>query len=280
MIFENLFACRRFVRYSTTRAWPRGAATLHFAGNTKSMSLAHSVDAVAQPTLNAEVFLRMRADIVACRLMPNERLRVETLRERYGVGGSPIREALMRLEAEGLVRLEQNKGFRVSEVSRDRLIDLMRTRIEIEGIALRWAIERGGVEWEADLLAAFHRLSRQSKADKAGNGTINAEWSRLHRNFHAALVAACGSPTMLSIRESLFDQAERYVALSIISKTMPRNDGAEHEQIMRAVLARNADQAVELNREHIERTMQKVAKSLAGSADISKLRAVDGKSGG
>jgi GntR family transcriptional regulator, carbon starvation induced regulator len=243
------------------------------------MTFAHARDEVAQPTLNAEVFRQMRADIVACRLMPNERLRLETLRERYGVGGSPIREALMRLETEGLVRLEQNKGFRVSEVSRDRLFDLMRSRVEIEGVALRWCIERGGVEWEADLLAAFHRLSRQSKIDKAGNGVINPEWSKLHRVFHAALVAACGSPTILSIRESLFDQAERYVALSIISKTMPRNDSAEHEQIMRAVLERSADRAVELNREHIERTMHKVAKSLSDSADIGRLRAVDGKNG-
>ena len=64
----------------------------------------------------------------------------------------------MRLEAEGLVELEQNKGFRVSEVSRENLLDLMRTRIEIESIALRWSLEKGGVEWEANLLSAFHRL--------------------------------------------------------------------------------------------------------------------------
>ena len=68
-------------------------------------------------TLNASALTLLRSDIIACRLMPNERLRVETLRERYGMGTSPIREALMRLEAEGLVELEQNKGFRVSEVS-------------------------------------------------------------------------------------------------------------------------------------------------------------------
>ena len=80
-------------------------------------------------TLNASVLTQMRADIIACRLMPNDRLRVEALRERYGMGTSPIREALMRLEAEGLVELEQNKGFRVAEVSRENLIDLMRTRI-------------------------------------------------------------------------------------------------------------------------------------------------------
>jgi GntR family carbon starvation induced transcriptional regulator len=213
-----------------------------------------------EPTLNATVFRQMRADIVACRLMPNERLRVEPLRKRYAVGGSPVREALMRLEAEGLVELEQNKGFRVSAVSRERLRDLLQTRIEIEGIALRWSIERGGIEWEAELLAAFHRLSRQSKV--ADGGGINPAWSREHRAFHAALVAACGSPTLAAIRDGLFDQAERYVALSIMSKSVPRNDTAEHEQIMRAALSRNLARALALNGEHIARTMQKAAKSL------------------
>ena len=119
----------------------------------------------ATQTLNASALTQLRSDIIACRLMPNERLRVEALRERYGMGTSPIREALMRLEAEGLVELEQNKGFRVSEVSRENLLDLMHTRIEIENIALRWSIEKGDVEWEANLLSAFHRLSRQSKID-------------------------------------------------------------------------------------------------------------------
>jgi DNA-binding GntR family transcriptional regulator len=228
------------------------------------MGIPISLNETVEPTFNAEVFRRIRADIVACRLMPDERLRVEALRERYGFGGSPIREALMRLQAEGLVELEQNKGFRVSRVSREGLLDLMRTRIEIEAIALRWSIENGSVEWEADALGAFHRLSRQKKRDPSGEG-INPEWSRQHRAFHDALVAACGSPTILAIRASLFDQVERYVALSIRSRLAPRNDHAEHEQIMRAVLARDAARAVELNRDHIERTLQKVAKVLAGS---------------
>jgi GntR family transcriptional regulator, carbon starvation induced regulator len=221
-------------------------------------------------TLHAQVLTQIRADIVACRLMPNERLTLEALRERYQIGWSPIREALMRLEAEGMVRLEQNKGFRVAAVSRDSLYDLMQSRIEIESITLRRSIEYGGVEWEANLLAAFHRLSKQTKLRRSQPGTISAEWSREHRTFHHALVAACNSPTMLSIRESLFEKAERYVALSIMSKAPPRNDVLEHEQIMRAALAKNVNRAVTLNREHNERTLNKVAKSLENHPEFSR----------
>jgi GntR family transcriptional regulator, carbon starvation induced regulator len=219
----------------------------------------------ADQTLTASALNSIRLDIIACRLMPNQRLRFEALRERYGMGVSPLREALMRLEAEGLVQLEQNKGFRVSEVSRENLLDLMQTRIEIESIALRWSLEKGGVEWEANLLGAFHRLSRQTKIDPRNPDTINDAWSREHAAFHAGLVLACGSRTLISIRGRLFEQAERYVSLSIMSNAPLRDDVGEHKQLMRAALDRDVDKAVELNRLHISRTTDKVAAALAAS---------------
>ena len=220
------------------------------------------------------MFRQIRADIVACRLAPNERLRVETLRERYGVGGSPIREALMRLEAEGLVTLEQNKGFRVSSVSREHLLDLTTTRVEIETIALRWSIEKGGVDWEANLLAAFHRLSRLKKTMRGSGNEINLVWFKEHRNFHSALVAACGSPLLMGIREGLFEQAERYVALSITSGFPPRNDVGEHEQIMRAALARNAARATQLH-DRSHRTDLRARRKVAGGCGGATGQAAD-----
>ena len=220
---------------------------------------------LAEQTLNATALSQLRSDIIACRLMPNERLRFEALRERYGMGVSPLREALMRLEAEGLVELEQNKGFRVSEVSRENLIDLMATRIEIESIALRWSLQKGGVEWEASLLGAFHRLSRQTKIDPTNADAINEAWSQEHAAFHAALVSASGSQTLLAIRARLFEQAERYVSLSIMSNAPLRDDVGEHKQLMRAALNRDVDKTLELNRLHISRTLDKVAASLTAN---------------
>lgn len=220
---------------------------------------------LAEQTLNATALSQLRSDIIACRLMPNERLRFEALRERYGMGVSPLREALMRLEAEGLVELEQNKGFRVSEVSREKLIDLMATRIEIESIALRWSLQKGGVEWEASLLGAFHRLSRQTKIDPTNADAINEAWSQEHAAFHAALVSASGSQTLLAIRARLFEQAERYVSLSIMSNAPLRDDVGEHKQLMRAALNRDVDKTLELNRLHISRTLDKVAASLTAN---------------
>jgi len=81
------------------------------------------------------------------------------------------------------------------------------------------------------------------------------------------LVAACGSPTMMAIRARLFEQADRYVALSIMSSGPLRDDVTEHKNLMRAALNREIDKAIELNRLHITRTLDKVATSLtAGHA--------------
>jgi GntR family carbon starvation induced transcriptional regulator len=220
----------------------------------------------AQPSLSAQVFERLRSDIIGCRLQPDARLRLEELRERYGAGASPIREALMRLEVEGLVVLEQNRGFRVSPISRAHLVDLSANRIEIEGLALTWAIERGGVAWEAEILGAFHRLSRQGKSEHGAPTRIAEAWKREHRGFHRALVMGSGSPMLISICEALFDQGERYVALSIARRAEPRDDVAEHKRIMEAVLARDLDGTLAANRDHIERTTEKVLASIEALA--------------
>jgi GntR family carbon starvation induced transcriptional regulator len=206
-------------------------------------------------------FDRIRNDIIRGRLVPNMRLRLEDLRERYDMGFSPLREALTRLQSEGLVVLQQMKGFRVSPVSPDHLHDTTRVRVEIEQMGLKWAIEKGDVDWEAGIISTFHKLSKQSKSVPGNPAAINEEWHQLHRAFHGALISACGSPVLMSICDALFDQAQRYVAVSIRYLADRRDDVGEHREIMEAVLDRNAERACLLNSEHIRRTTAKVVAS-------------------
>ena len=210
-------------------------------------------------SLHSAAFSRIRADILSCQLLPSERLRMEGLRERYGMGASPIREALMRLQAEGLVELEQNRGFKVSDVSPRKPTDLMRTRIEIESVALRWSLEKGALEWEAKLISNFHRLSKQTKLSKTVPPSISSAWLKEHADFHGALLAGCDSESLLLICSRLFEQAERYVTLSIISNGPRRDDVTEHKQLMRAALSRDVGRTLELNRAHIDQTLGKAA---------------------
>ena len=94
-------------------------------------------------TLASSVYDRLRGDILSGSLPPGEKLRTEALRARYEVGNSPIREALNRLSADGLVTREDQKGFRVAAASRADLEELVKTRCWLEQIALRESIANG-----------------------------------------------------------------------------------------------------------------------------------------
>jgi len=111
-------------------------------------------------SLVTQAYQQLRREIVHGRLAPGVKLRVEALGERYGIGASPIREALNRLTSEGLVQQQDQRGFQVSPVSMDELIELTRARRWINEIALRESIRSGDEVWEESVLLAFHRLSR------------------------------------------------------------------------------------------------------------------------
>ena len=212
-------------------------------------------------TRAGHAFSQLRNDIIRGRLEPDRRLRLEDLRERYDMGFSPLREALTRLQSEGLVVLEQMKGFRVSPVSLDHIHDVSRMRIEIENMGLRWAIEHGDVDWEADIISSFHKLSNHSKSVPKSSSMINESWHHLHRAFHATLIAACDSNVLISMCDTLFDQAERYVAVSIRYMVEKRDDVKEHKNLMEAVLKKDSELVCRLNKEHIQRTTAKVVAS-------------------
>ena len=102
----------------------------------------------------------LRADLLSCRIAPGSRLKVQELCDRLSVSLGAIREALSRLTSEGLVVAEPQRGFRAAPISAEDLLDLTKTRIQIETLCIRRAIEVGDVAWESQLVAALHRLSR------------------------------------------------------------------------------------------------------------------------
>jgi DNA-binding GntR family transcriptional regulator len=204
-------------------------------------------------SLTSQAFERIRNDILLGTLRPSERLKIQVLSERYEIGATAVREALSRLVTDGLVDSEDQKGFCVSSVSKDDLIDLTETRIAIEGMAVRKAISLGDVEWEAQVLSSFHRLSRTAPPTTIEN---HAAWALAHRQFHEALVAQCGSPWLLRLCAMLYDKSERYRNLAERSTRPEERDTAtEHRELMQAIaMERNADKAAELLSTHFRAT--------------------------
>jgi GntR family carbon starvation induced transcriptional regulator len=202
-------------------------------------------------TFAEQAFDLLHADIVRAKLRPGEKMHVERLRATYGVGATPLREALSKLSSLDLVTAEGQRGFRVAPVSIANLLDITKTRSWIEGIALRAAMAAGDRNWEAEILAAAHRLKGCPKSDGEG---LSDDWYRENRAFHDALVSACNSPQIMVFRAQLYDLSDRYRRLSVRSGLAGRDFDAEHQSIMDAVLARDADTAVSRTEDHFIET--------------------------
>jgi DNA-binding GntR family transcriptional regulator len=216
-----------------------------------------SAEGKGKETQASAVYGRLRSDILTTDIPPGRKLLIRELCERYGVGLNPMREALNRAVTEGLVQQADLRGFFAAPASEDDLRDLTRARSLLTEIVLRESILNGGSEWEEGIVVAHHRLARAERYASGQTDPLLYEpgWEAAHRDFHRSLVAACGSSRLLEMHERLFDAADRYRLLArrtALSGTPERPD--QHGDIVRAVLDRNAPEAVALLQAHYQRT--------------------------
>jgi GntR family transcriptional regulator, carbon starvation induced regulator len=211
----------------------------------------------AEPkTLVESAYRALRRDIIEGHLPPGEKLRVEHLKDDYGVGAGTLREALSLLISDALVVSQGQRGFRVAPVSLDDFEDITQTRVMLECAALRQSIAMGDDAWEGDLLAAFHRLTKAE--EKRIGAADREEWEERNRIFHEVLISACPSRWLKHFLSILYQQAERYRRLSLFLQPIPRDIHAEHEALLQATMARDGDKAAMLLAEHIQLTFRSV----------------------
>lgn len=208
-------------------------------------------DSNGRPTEASLLTARLRRDILRGVVAPGAKLKLVRLAEQYAVSRGPLREAASRLASEGLVEIEDQRGFRVAAISRADLLDITRTRQRIESLALRDAITHGDLAWEGRVMAACHVLERVTGGDDAD------AFAQYHRRFHETLVDACPSRYLLDFRERLYALAARYRNLAAERYAEHRGErdvAAEHQALADAVVARNADTACALLQVHIDET--------------------------
>lgn len=206
-------------------------------------------------TLVETAYATLRRGILDGAFEPGAKLRTEELRARYNLSGSTIREALTRLLGEALVTAEGQRGFRVAPISLEDFADLTRVRKLLESESLRQAIEYGDDAWEADVVGAYHRLSRVEEKLAEDPEAYAEEWEDRNRDFHRALASGCPSRWLHHLNAMLYHQSERYRRIALSRRAVPRDVHAEHEAIRDATLARDADRACKLLGEHIDRTL-------------------------
>lgn len=211
-------------------------------------------------SLSEQAHERIRRDILGGELFPGEKLQIEAVSDRYGIGIAPVREALNRLSAEGLVARKSQRGFFVAEISITSLEELVKTRIWLETLALRKSIDQGDEEWDEQLVLAYHRLARTNRRMPAEAGReLSEEWETRHKEFHLLLLDRCGSSWLLGFCSTMMDQAVRYRSLSMnVHPSLHRREGAaaEHEALLNATMDRDADRACQLLAEHYTTTLE------------------------
>jgi GntR family transcriptional regulator, carbon starvation induced regulator len=202
------------------------------------------------------IFEELKREILTCALQPAAKINISAVCSRFGVSLGAAREALSRLISVGLVRSEAQKGFRVAPVSAKELQDLTEARIRIESACLEAALAHGDVEWETQIVASLHRLSRVEPKRVGYQHELNPDWSDAHAIFHHALVAACDNSVFLRLRQMLYDESERYRhwCLPLMVSGAVRDVRSEHQVLADAALTRDITRCCGLMREHLQRT--------------------------
>ena len=218
-------------------------------------------------TLAVNIYERLRAAILSGEFRPGERLMPSQLAAGFVVSLGVMREALGLLGAQNLVLIDRNRGCQVTPLSAQALADLTAARKVNEGTALRLAVERGGVIWESEVLAAHHRMASLPMLLPDSPPKRNAAWAAAHMDFHTKLIEACDNPVLLDICTRLSDAAEMYRAWSVTgSGETDRDVAGEHKALLDAALAHNQDHATQLFEAHVDRTRSIVIDSALGSA--------------
>ena len=211
----------------------------------------------------AQILDSLTNDILQGNYMPREKLHIRTLKERYNVGTSPLREALSQLIVKDLVISENQRGFYVSDISIDDLTDIYQARAKIESLCIEMAFQKGDDHWEANALAASHRLNKYSESEHIDM----EEWQNRHSAFHKSLVAGCMSPRLLQIRHSLYEKSTRYRNLWLkenISNTETLGiNQKEHTELLNLALNRDTEGATRLIEDHILTPVEIIKKSLS-----------------
>ncbi|MDZ4370416.1 MAG: FCD domain-containing protein [Phenylobacterium sp.] len=189
----------------------------------------------------------LQRDIVRGVFLPRERLKVDQLSQFYGVGQSPVREAILLLSTSGLLVHEHLKGYRVAPTSLADHADLLDIYQRLYRLALGMAFERGGDKWEEEVVVQLHRSLRVRKVLPDGDPERREMWQIAYISLHRTLLEGCGSPILLDQFAGLGPRLERYINLYADLETdRHRDHHAEHRAIVDALMDRDAERLRQL----------------------------------
>jgi DNA-binding GntR family transcriptional regulator len=211
------------------------------------------------------VTTKLRDAITSGYLAPGERLQQEELANRLGVSRMPIREALKRLETEGLVTIHPYRGAVVAVLAVEELQEIYEIRIALETLATTLGIPKMTSEHIEHLRDIGRRMDDEADAQ---------EWLMLNTAFHFGLYAPCGRRSLLDLIENQRHKSDRYLRMFAVKRDRTRHAQEEHWAIFEACEKREVEQAAQLLEHHLTSTVQSLSKALV--QDQSKTDAEGG----
>ncbi|MCH4565128.1 GntR family transcriptional regulator [Halomonas sp. EGI 63088] len=222
------------------------------------MEALHSTPSSAEPKtglIREQVHKTLRREILSCSLRPGEELREKELATRFEVSKSPVRDALQKLEREGLVSVEPRQGYRVTPISLADAKDMFVFRTVMESGCIKEAVRHAS---DTDL----KRLDQFRQFTSTEN--IADDFIKYNNDFHSAVAACSGNARMAQTSRTLIDHMGRliYLSLSVIQGREPQELVNEHCEIIDAMQDRNGRLACRLARSHVEEAEKRVIKAL------------------
>ncbi len=207
-------------------------------------------------SLTSQVFHKLEREILEGVLKPGESLTELKISHELGVSRTPVREALLQLEQEGLVKITRNKGAYVIGISEKDIHDIYTMRMRIEGLASRWAAERIS-EKELKKLSEIVELEMfyAAKGD-----IVNSR--NLDTSFHSVLYAASGSNPLRNTLKAFHNYIGRAREISFSSGDRASVAAKEHFEILNAISSRDGDKAEELTILHIQNALKNLISSI------------------
>jgi DNA-binding GntR family transcriptional regulator len=193
----------------------------------------------------------LRAAIRTGEVQPGERLILEALAEKWGISATPLREAVHRLEAEGLVRSTPHRGVRVARTTAEQALETYLVLGALEGLAARM----GALAATPEVIRQVETIHRRAAA--LLERQRNPDLRRVNREFHTTLYRSAGMAMLLEMIERLHAKSP-WDTLQIIPGR-PQESFAQHEAILAALRAGDAQAVGRLTTEHVESVAESVA---------------------
>jgi GntR family transcriptional regulator, rspAB operon transcriptional repressor len=218
--------------------------------------------------MRADIYTSLRREILSCAIPPGAEIRDAAFAERFSVSRSPVRDALLRLEAEGLVLIHPRKGYRAAPISIADARDLFAFRAILEpACAASVATEATDADLAAlDRFRAMDGAAEDGTAENEPNAA-SAAFVRYNREFHLAVAALCGNRRLRDTTVDLIEQFDRFVTVSISSDSDTQHAAliAEHCEIIDALQMRDGKRAGRILARHAGRARKRVLAALSRS---------------